>query len=463
MELNSDSKSIAENSNLPYAELFEFAPVGYILLDINGIIKGINSTGANLLGSSKHYLLNRPFYKFVPNDYQVACSGVFKKTCDEKQKFVLNVPIIRQDHSSFYAHMECLPVLSPHGDVVQIWTVVVEIYKPSDNKTPEDLNVKISNEKKRTEDLSLNQVDRKFQVLADIAPIGVCITDHLGKCFYINKRWTEMTGLTFEEALGDGWLSGMYHEDRRSILSAWNKMVKSQGNWGFEFRFQTKQGKITWVYGLAAPYGDAQGKTAGYIVVALDITDRKLLEEVQERYCSYLEEIISKQTDEIDSTRKELQKTLIEQYKKETALDVLIQKIEQDKAKQEEIMLQQLSNLVLPYVKKLKECGLQGKQKALVSLIEDNLTQFKSKLFQKISSVHLFMTPTEIQIANLIENGKTTKDIADLLNLSPRTIEFHRDNIRKKLGIKHKQINLRAFLLSKKLSDEISAPNNSIA
>jgi DNA-binding CsgD family transcriptional regulator len=54
----------------------------------------------------------------------------------------------------------------------------------------------------------------------------------------------------------------------------------------------------------------------------------------------------------------------------------------------------------------------------------------------------------QIQIADLVKAGKSTKEISELLNLSDRAIEFHRNNIRNKLGLKNKKINLQSYLLS---------------
>jgi len=58
------------------------------------------------------------------------------------------------------------------------------------------------------------------------------------------------------------------------------------------------------------------------------------------------------------------------------------------------------------------------------------------------------LTPTEIEIANLIKQGKQTKDICKLLHMSKGAINFHRNNIRKKLGLNKEKVNLRSFLLS---------------
>ena len=83
-----------------------------------------------------------------------------------------------------------------------------------------------------------------------------------------------------------------------------------------------------------------------------------------------------------------------------------------------------------------------------MSFLELNLNDIVSPFAHRLSSKYFGLTPTEIQVATLVRDGNTTKDIAELLNSSYRTIESHRQNIREKIGIKKENINLRSHLLS---------------
>ncbi|HOO46961.1 MAG TPA: helix-turn-helix transcriptional regulator, partial [Deltaproteobacteria bacterium] len=104
--------------------------------------------------------------------------------------------------------------------------------------------------------------------------------------------------------------------------------------------------------------------------------------------------------------------------------------------------------LALPYVEKLRNTGLDDKQKTLLEILESNLNDIVSPFLKKLSSQYLNLTPTEIQVANLIREGKSTKEIAEVLTISERAIEFHRNNIRDKLGLKKSKTNLRSYLMT---------------
>lgn len=133
-------------------------------------------------------------------------------------------------------------------------------------------------ERKRVE-AELRLSEERFRTLAGMAPVGLYLTDLEGRCLYANPRWCEIAGLRLEEALGEGWVRGVHPEDRASVVSAWQRMVASEGRWGHEYRFQTPAGKVTWVQGLAVPQRDAAGRIVGYVGINIDITERKLDEE----------------------------------------------------------------------------------------------------------------------------------------------------------------------------------------
>jgi PAS domain S-box-containing protein len=131
-----------------------------------------------------------------------------------------------------------------------------------------------------------------------------------------------------------------------------------------------------------------------------------------------------------------------------TALKVLLKGREEDKNLIEEKVFANVKELVLPYIKKLKQTPLDRSQSACIDLLESNLKEIVSPFAAKLTSKYLGLTPTEVKVANLVKEGKTTKEIAEFMNSAGKTIEFHRDNVRKKLGLRNKKVNLRTYLLA---------------
>ena len=84
----------------------------------------------------------------------------------------------------------------------------------------------------------------------------------------------------------------------------------------------------------------------------------------------------------------------------------------------------------------------------ILGIIETNTEESLSPLVGLTPSVYLGFTPVEIQVADFIKAGKSSKEIADTLRISPRTVFFHRNNIRKKLNLKGIKANLRSHLMS---------------
>ena len=96
-------------------------------------------------------------------------------------------------------------------------------------------------------------------------------------------------------------------------------------------------------------------------------------------------------------------------------------------------MSRNIGHLVLPYIEQIKKNKLDVQQKFYLEIIEKNLAEIASPLLKKIQQFDL--TPREIQIASLIKDGKSTKEVAKILGIGEGSIDTHRKSIRKKLGL----------------------------
>jgi PAS domain S-box-containing protein len=130
----------------------------------------------------------------------------------------------------------------------------------------------------------------------------------------------------------------------------------------------------------------------------------------------------------------------------EAAVKVILHSKAQSTLELEERLLLRVKNMVLPYLETLSAGKLTDIQRSHLGIIESQLKDIV-KPFTSLSSVNYYqLTETEIQIAEMVKRGKTTKEIAALQQSSKRAVEFHRNNLRRKLGISNQKTSLKETL-----------------
>jgi len=184
-----------------------------------------------------------------------------------------------------------------------------------------------------------------------------------------------------------------------------------------------------------------------------DVEEQALFEEVVVDIAFALHAIgLEEERKEAEETLGKREQELVAQSRQLTesniALKVLLKQREDDKRDFEENVLSNVKQLVFPHLQRLKKSRLDAGQETLVSILESNLEIIVSPFTSTLLSKSVGLTPMELQIADFVKEGKTNKEIAELLSVAMDTVTSHRFHIRSKLGLKNKKINLRSHLLS---------------
>ncbi len=201
-----------------------------------------------------------------------------------------------------------------------------------------------------------------------------------------------------------------------------------------------------------------------FIGQASAVLQRRQAEEELKKYQEHLEDMVDGRTAQIKTAyerlkleiaeRKSVERALLESEdklqkqksaleQKNVALREVIAQIEVEKRRINEDIENNINMVVSPILEKLK---INKPSPKYINLIQHHLKELTSSFGSKITKKILKLTPREIEVCNMVKAGLTSKDISNLLNISYRTIEKHRKNIRRKLGIANKRINLTSFL-----------------
>ena len=144
----------------------------------------------------------------------------------------------------------------------------------------------------------------------------------------------------------------------------------------------------------------------------------------------------------------ELTQRSVELEEANTALRVFSERRSEDGKNLEARLQQNINELVIPYIRELQNYTLDERGKCYLNILESNFKGIVSPFLNNISSDYKNLTHTEIQVASMVREGMTSKNIAKLLGIAAGTVDTHRNNIRKKLGLKKGKNNLHSYLLS---------------
>jgi PAS domain S-box-containing protein len=284
---------------------------------------------------------------------------------------------------------------------------------------------------KYNREAALSLSETRYKTLVETMGDGLSEIDENQVTTYANTMLCRMWGRSSQEIVGTRVTRFLDDENKQILVHQLEKRRKGESS-PYEIVWNKKDGQKIHTLMTPTPYFDSQGRFKGSFAVITDISKQKKEKDL-------LEMRVKERTIALEYKTKSLEDV-------NTALRVLLKKREQDRYDIEEQMSLNVRELVFPYLERLGETRLDDIQKEILQMMEFTLKDIVSPFLQKLPLAFLHLTPSEIQVANLVKHGKTTKEIAHILSLSGKTIEFYRKRIRQKVGITNKLINLRTFL-----------------
>lgn len=282
----------------------------------------------------------------------------------------------------------------------------------------------------------------RLQTLVEASPIGIFFDDAEDHCVFVNHAFCRMTGLSSEKAMGDGWTASVSPEDLPRLLRERALAVqKKEGVFCCEYRVVRPDGATCWVEEQTRPVRDATGELLGYVGTLVDISAHKEIERSLRRHHQELESRVRERTAELEEQTARLQEM-------NAALKVVLRQRAQDRQELEQDVLANARRRIFPCLDRLENVIHGEEARALTLELRRQLEELTSPFCHRMVSACQGLTPAEMRVAEYIREGLGTKDIALRLGVGTATIDSHRHQIRRKLGLSKKKINLRSYLQS---------------
>ncbi|HNT58295.1 MAG TPA: PAS domain S-box protein, partial [Syntrophales bacterium] len=397
--------------------------------DLQGIFRFVTPSCESISGYRPEDLVGRDCMEHVHPDDREGLSEVVQRM-REGEKMITRYRVRHRDGRYFWVDNNGVTIRDRDGVVTGIISVHRDI-----------------TEQVRAEE-ALVESEARYRNIVEHAVEGIFQTTPDGTFISANAALARMAGYGSAKEMLEDVTSSVtdFYASPADRVRHLDFLEKEGLAINFEFPARRKDGSVFWVSANTRAVKGPDGTTAFYEGRVEDITARKRVEQELEAYKDNLEKVVEKRTAELRDRERELRQKTRYLEEANVALRVILAQREKDTREMQEAVLNNVREFVLPQVQKLRLLLPDDGQRMCLEVIGKNLETVVSPYINIMKRMDKRLTPQEIQVSNLVRQGHSTKTIAELMNLSTRTVDCHRANIRKKLGIHNRKINLRVRL-----------------
>ena len=421
-----------------YRDILSNIEEGYYEVDLAGNLTFFNDSLCNIYGYARDELMGMNNRNYMTTETAKKTYEIFNKVYETgKPTKIFDWEFIKKDGAKVYVEISVSSIRNSKGKAIGFRGIVRDI---GERKRVEAELTKAHNELVETNEELKRQIKKRKRTKKTLKQsednyrqLFQTITDAIVLFDAKNKRFID---------INDAALS-LYGYNREEFLRLRHSSITAEPEKSNASFTQTLKGKRDRI-----PVRYHKKKDGSIFPVEISSSVFTLKNRIV--LCGVIRDITERNRAEekLRERKMELEIKTISLEEANTALRVLLKQRDKDKIEIEEKMILNVRELIFPYLNKLKMETLTEKQRTYFGIIESNLIDIVSPFVHRLSSKLIKLSPTELQVANLIKQGNATKGIAEIMNLATSTIDFHRNNIRKKFGIKNQKINLRTYLSS---------------
>jgi PAS domain S-box-containing protein len=245
------------------AAIVESSEDAIIGKDLNGIITDWNNGAQRLYGYSADEVIGKPISILVPSDRVDDFIEIMRKIRAGESVKHFETVRRKKNGTCVQVSLTVSPVVDTDGRIIGASAIARDV-----------------SERQRQE-AAVRESEERFSLIANATPVMIWMSGVDKLCNYFNHGWLEFTGRSLKEELGNGRSEGVHPEDLAQCSETYTQSFDRRESFAMEYRLRRHDGQYRWVFDRGVPRFEMDGAFAGYVGSCVDVTERKLVEQIR--------------------------------------------------------------------------------------------------------------------------------------------------------------------------------------